>query len=525
MFHYSAIRWIRDTGNGSTLHLSSVASSLTENQSYKGGFYPAGFHDFVSLLPGNPIVATNAFVLVTVCLVWPLSCGFLASLISKNNAQLSFFATLASVTFVSFPERLVSYGTLWPNAYSYTLIPLALAAVITLLLPADRFSVRGALLSLVTLSGVGIAHPSGIFALSVGLLPFLCSFALKIAKRQIILTKTQLYLCVTSVLIAACTVIKVWMSPLFQNNVASWKRESISGIKDAILEALFENQFSNMGIGNPNPNYLLAILVIAGFVYLLLTRNNWWLIAAWSIAVYLFANSVSLRLPLYNLVGPWYGDPPRLGGIIPLYSTIIVGYGLVGIHNVLLSTARHYKTLPKERPVSIAVVAALALGFFVGTHRFNASGSTLQIQKNYLYFEGGAKLNQLLSPKERNMIERTPIDSKSTILGDPRTGVTFYYALRGNPVIFRHLSGSWDSDDVYLLKNIKNYGSDKKLCRITKRNNIRYLYSDSKLYWPQNQATRQYDSLNNFAKSLPPSAALAHAGKATLYRLPPCDAK
>ncbi|KAA1029444.1 hypothetical protein FVA95_11115 [Pseudonocardia sp. EV170527-09] len=125
-FHYNAVARILGTHDASSLTVGGLVNSP--------GFYPAAWHDVVSLVaplapgPGEIVVASNVVALVTTLLVWPLSVLFLVRTLVGRSAGAALAAPVLALGFVAFPWTLVTYGALWPNLLGVSLVPAALAA-------------------------------------------------------------------------------------------------------------------------------------------------------------------------------------------------------------------------------------------------------------------------------------------------------------------------------------------------------------------------------------------------------------
>ncbi|MDR2896684.1 MAG: hypothetical protein LBV30_08580 [Propionibacteriaceae bacterium] len=133
IFHLSALRWIIDSGNGSSLTFSA---GLVSDQSF---FYPAAFHDLTTLIAQllgstNVVYACNACVWLMMAVIWPLG---IFALIDALLPALSRTGLLAAAIIISgsagLPLLMLSWGVLYPNCLAFILLPAGLALVARLL--------------------------------------------------------------------------------------------------------------------------------------------------------------------------------------------------------------------------------------------------------------------------------------------------------------------------------------------------------------------------------------------------------
>ncbi|MFD1214739.1 DUF6541 family protein, partial [Arthrobacter sp. GCM10027362] len=166
IFHLNALRYIADTGNASSLTLGYLGT--TDG----GTFYPAGWHDLVSLVQltsGASIpAAINVTNLVIVTCIWPLGCLFLVSRVTGERTLSLLVAAVLSTAYGTFPYLLLEFGVVYPFLLSMAIFPVALGLVIQLLrlgLPAALSTEATALVLAALLPGMALAHPASIMAL------------------------------------------------------------------------------------------------------------------------------------------------------------------------------------------------------------------------------------------------------------------------------------------------------------------------------------------------------------------------
>lgn len=548
VFHLSAVRWIRETGNGSTLNLNAVSTSLTEAQASSGSFYPAGFHDLVSLtVTDNIIVATNAVVIIIGTLLWPLGVSLLSSIFVPQSKALPIFTALLASTFSSFPERPSSYGVLWPVVYSYALVPLIVIVL------ADWFGrtnqkimgVRTTYIGLLGIAGVGIAHPTGVFVTVIAVVVLIIDLVIRLIARTLRITKFQggLLVVLVGALIGALWLIS--QQPVWEG-VTTWKREPIGRFFRESFGVIFESQLSWMGYGDAHIDWALGILTLIGAVVALWMPRTRWLLFTYGAGSYLFVASVVIDVPGYILVAPWYSDPVRLGAIVPLFGAPIAGLGAWWIYNAVIklfgrltekthvpADKRHSATVQRagekrataKQSLEAGTLVLFVIGLIFGTNYLGHYSGSSQLHLNY-EFKNESGLNGLVNPEELKFIETLPnyVEKGDVILGDPRTGLPYIYILTGLDVTYRHIDGKWSDDYWRLGQYFEAVASsdDRGLCGLLRRNNIRYFYTDEIIYWPENNVGNKYAGLDAARDVADAFTPIASGGGATLYEITTC---
>ncbi|MDR1449252.1 MAG: hypothetical protein LBI84_03450, partial [Propionibacteriaceae bacterium] len=175
IFHMNAVRWILDTQDGSSLTLTAMTSG---NQPPE--FYPAAWHDFVSLVAlttGDPLLAhaCNAVIWAVMALAWPLGGLFLVQTLLRRLTPAGVLgAAVLTASFGAFPTLLVGFGVLYPNFLGFALLPAVLALTCQSLgLSAGRRppTPLGLVLLAVALTGLALAHPNAALSYAAILVP------------------------------------------------------------------------------------------------------------------------------------------------------------------------------------------------------------------------------------------------------------------------------------------------------------------------------------------------------------------
>lgn len=523
VFHLSAVRWIRDTGNGSTLNLNAVATSLPEAQSTSGSFYPAGFHDLVSLtVTDNIIVATNASVIIIGTVLWPLGVALLSSIFVPRSNALPIFTALLASTFSSFPERPSSYGVLWPVVYAYALVPLMVIIL------ADWFGrtnqkmmgARTTFIAGLGIIGIGIAHPTGVFVSLIAVVVLTIDLIIRLIARTLRITKIEGGLVVALVGVLGGALWLISKNPVWAG-VTSWGREPIGSFLRESFGVIFESQLSWMGYGDAHIDWVLGFFTLIGAGVALWMPRTRWLLFTYGAGSYLFVASAVIDVPGYVLVSPWYSDPVRLGAIVPLFGAPLAGLGAWGVYKLAI---RLFERNKNKEALETGTLVVFVIALIFGTNYVGYYSGSSQLHLNY-EFKNESGLNGLVSPEELKFIETLPnyVKKGDVILGDPRTGAPFIYVLTGLDVTHRHIDGKWGEDYWALGQRFdKAAQADPNMCEVLRRNNIRYFYTDDIIYWPENSVGNKYVGLDAARDLVGEFKPIASGGGATLYEITTC---
>ncbi|MDO5060371.1 MAG: hypothetical protein Q4D73_01925 [Actinomycetaceae bacterium] len=527
VFHLNALRWIYDSGDASSLHLSALSSQLTPAEAAQGGIYPAGFHAMAYLgWVTDPVVTVNLFVLLITAVIWPLGMGLLARTIVPQKPFIHTATMALAVAYTSFPERPSSYGTLWPNVYSYALVPLMLALLVRWFgrTAQPAIQVRTTVALLVGAVGVGTAHPTGVLVAFIAALVLLVDLLIRLVTRKYQLNLWQLSF--LSFILIALGVVGYYASKLpVWAAVTAWKRQPIGSFKRESFGAVFDAQLSWMGYGDAFPDWVLGALTLLGALVALYYARYRWVLFTWGIYCYLFVASAAIHVPGYALVAPWYSDAVRLGAMIPLLGAFIAALGLnliVELAAKLLGKISYTAAWAEGKTGKLVPALALLL-VFTGTNWFGYHGGVGALQMNYRY-QPASILGALVSPEEVDFIRSLPqiVEPGATIATDPRTGGSLIYGYTGLPVMHRHLDGSGDKDQFLVAKYFGYRAMDWRVCNVINKNNIRYFYTDDVIYWPTNEVREYFEGFDAARKNPTGMELIAEKGSARLYKITDC---
>ncbi|MDO4791929.1 MAG: hypothetical protein Q3999_05540 [Buchananella hordeovulneris] len=465
VYHLSGLRYIMETGRGSSLTFSAVSNTVGD---YK--FYPAGWHDLVVMgVRDNPIVGANMMSFVLVLLVLPLGVGTLAARLAPSLKWAGLFGGLLAAVPLAFPIRILGWGTLWPYVASLALVPAGLALSIefltTLKMRDWRKNVVSLLLLLTCLFGVGIAHPSGGIVFLLSWLPLLVMRLYAFAR-----SKDWLSTGVLASLLAG-DIALLWMAlSSSATELRKFKREPTGETWGAVKQLLSDSFDSPYGI--QHSFWLGAVLLGLGATAIFVGRRHRWFLIVWAFFGYLWVASLVIDLPGYWLLGPFYFEPQRLAGLAAMFNTILwaVGAGYVAAH--IRAKREAY------------AVGAVALSLIVATGGLNKVSHHEELQAVYQLDDSP---NDLVTSSELALIRRSAdyLDPEGRVLGSPFEGVSFFYVLNQQPVTHTAIGGSWNLDTDRLAAYLAQEGFTPAACERMERLHVKYMYVDQELFWPE----------------------------------------
>ena len=527
-FHMNAIRWIQEHGDASSLTMGAVSAADQEPT-----FYPAGWHDFVSLIystTGTSIAtATIVTVLLTASFVWP--CSLVAfSLSIPKLRRLQALAIPAIIGgFAAFPGLLLRWGVLFPNLLGYALLPTFVALMVHLVqaLLRREFSVLLSLglSALVSIAGLALVHPNAVVSAVVFALPMLLAGVVQVSRSHELALRQK------------------WMGSLLLVGVSigcvgAWlvlrPGASASNTWEPMLtegEALY--QFLFLGLENANqlrdtfnPSYLAGFLALWGAGYLLYKHRNLWLIASWVLIGYLWIIAATVPRGDFRLlmVGPWYTDHFRLAALVVFPSVILAGIGLGGfVEGLLTWVARRAPRPARLKVATVGMGVAMVLVLVVAglsSRVPSVQETTLAVSKEYRVTPSSVVLNQ----DEMNVINEIPkiVPKGDVIVNNPWDGSAYIYALAD-----RHLTGyhfEFETSPKYsaIMHNLKNARTNPEVCReVNKYKAHWYVHLENQLNFGPD-AQKNYDGLVA-AIGTDVLTPVYSSGPMTLYRISACD--
>lgn len=527
-FHMNAIRWIQEHGDASSLTLGAVSAA-----DQQPAFYPAGWHDFVSLIystMGTSIAtATIVTVLLAAGILWPCSLVAFSLSIPKLRPLQALAIPAIIGGFAAFPGLLLRWGVLFPNLLGYALVPSFVALMVCLV----QVMMRGeyaALLSLcltalVGVAGLALVHPNAVVSAVVFALPLVLAGVAWVARsRELASRQKWVRSALLGLVILGC-VGAWWFLRPGASASNTWEPMLTEG------EALYQFLFLGLENGNQlgdtfNPSHVVGFLALWGVGYLLYKRRNLWLIASWALIGYLWIIAATVPRGDFRLlmVGPWYTDHFRLAALIVFPSAVLAGIGLGGFVEGLLTWI--VRRVPRTARLNVATTgmgaaAVLVLVLAGLTSRVpSVQETTLAVSKEYRVTPSSVVVTQ----DELNVINEIPkiVPKSDTIVNNPWDGSAYIYALAD-----RHLTGyhfEFETSPKYsaIMHNLKDARTNPDVCReVNKYKAHWYVHLENQLNFGPD-AQKNYDGLVA-AIGTDVLTPVYSSGPMTLYRISACD--
>ena len=527
-FHMNAIRWIQEHGDASSLTLGAVSAA-----DQQPAFYPAGWHDFVSLIystTGTSIAtATIVTVLLAAGILWPCSLVALSLSIPKLRRLQALAIPAMICGFAAFPGLLLRWGVLFPNLLGYALLPSFVALMVYLV----QVMVRGeyaALLSLclaalVDVAGLALVHPNAVVSAMVFALPLvLAGVAWIVRSRELASRQKWVRSGLLGLVILGC-VGAWWFLRPGASASNTWEPMLTEG------EALYQFLFLGLENGNQlgdtfNPSHVVGFLALWGVGYLLYKRRNLWLIASWALIGYLWIIAATVPRGDFRLlmVGPWYTDHFRLAALVVFPSVLLAGIGLGGAVEGLFVRIMH--AIPRDKQLKVAPAlmgASMVLVLVVAglTSRVpSVQETTLAVSKEYRVTPSSVVVTQ----DELNVINEIPkiVPKGDTIVNNPWDGSPFIYALADRHLTSYHFEFQTSPKYAAIINDLKDAATNPEVCReVTQYRAYWYVHMENQLNFGPD-AQKNYDALVE-ASATDLMTPVYSSGPVVLYRITACD--
>jgi hypothetical protein len=164
---------------------------------------------------------------------------------------------------------------------------------------------------------------------------------------------------------------------------------------------------------------------------------------------------------------------------------------------------------------AVAAVGLASAGMLTAARPFRMHAAYFDLDAT-----GAAAERRFFDRDEFQMIGRLAgkLDPDAAVLGDPANGSAFLYSVIGQPVVFPHITGSWDGPRRYLKEHFGDLGRDPEVCAALAELGVEYVYLDSETY-------RGADGFADMTKGLVKEGNLElvdRGGSAEFYRVTAC---
>lgn len=520
IFHLNALRYIADTGNASSLTLGYLGTAGS------GTFYPAGWHDLVSLVQlasGVSIpAAVNAANLVIVTCIWPLGCLFLVSRVTGERTLPLLVAAVLSTAYSTFPYLLLEFGVVYPFLLSMAIFPVALGLVIQLLrlgLPCALSTEATALALAALLPGMALAHPASVMALlalSVPLVVAAARRARRLASGPAAARRRLAADLLAAGYLAAVVVAWVLIRP-GRSATRNW--DDLGAVMRSVMEV-----FTHGAIDRPMA-ILPTVLTVVGAAVVLNTRRNRWVLGIYLVAAVFFVVGNWKEAPELRwwVTGVFYNDFFRISAMLPAAGLLTAAVGGTALAGTARSFFRAWLAKREQkqpawfRPAATAVLVSVSLAvvpFFAVLRGIEVAAAKYRFTPE----------SPLLSSDELALIERLPgrVPAGAVTVGDPLTGAALSYAYTGIRTLLPFGERAPLADAQLLLDRLDEMKTDPAVCPVVRERKVEYVldFGSTSVSWDK---TPHMPGLDNLDGSAGFELVDQQGPHAKLYRITGCN--
>ncbi|MCO7274296.1 DUF6541 family protein [Cellulosimicrobium cellulans] len=540
-FHLNSVALVLDRGDASSLHMNLTVPDTPT------AFYPGLWHGIVSLvvqLTGTDIaVAANWVSVLVGSVVWVAGLLALARTILGTSPVLLGLVAPLSFAFTQYPNRLFSFGLLYPNFLSYAVLPAALALCVLALVrrtgPRRLPPAAGALLGMVTLV---LAQPNGLFALWYVVVPVVVTALVQTTGRLRRRGRGPVVAALPAVLTVVGAGIGYWalgrvsMVDQFREKsswevTASWRHAAREVLDLTAMHPSTTPNFpepENLAAGVPN--LVVAGLVVLGAVVCLTVARWRWLPFSYGIVAVLYVVVRGVDSPLRPLLtGYWYADPQRISALLPLLGVPLAVVGAGWAVTALLRLARvptgPFALHPDGRRAAL-VVAAVTVVLAVAVSVLLPRTATMRESFAYVSHvyrvdpsaEGSAGL---LDADEIEILETVAevVPEGVAVVGNPWDGSSLTWALAGRESVFPHTGIRLDEDRLLVAGHLRDALTDPSVCEAVEDLDVGYVMRGGRLLWGTPPAG--FEGLDGLVEA-GVGELVAQEGDARLYRITAC---
>lgn len=463
-FHLNAVQYVLDTGNASPLWLGSMTSPEGVP------FYPSAWHAIAALvvtLSGASVaMAANAMILIIAAVVWPIGAVFLVRTLLGRSRLVTVSTGVLSAAFPAFPLLPLHYGVLYPLFLGLALVPTAIAAAWMLLRPGRvRRRQDWAVLLVLAVPGVSVAHPGALMALIALSVPFVIARLIVEMRRA---TTPRARLVPIALLVgylgAGLVLLQVVRPPGSQ---IYWP--VIQTVPGAIGEVVSAAVYSYP------PVYAIGALLVIG-AYSVVRRGGYvrWVVlstAAIGSVLYVIVAASPYEILRFWLTAPWYNNSPRLASIWAIAVLPLAALGATTFVRWLMRTVAPLRRVSGRMPMVVTAIGAVVL--VVLTQGAAMRQAAADVEFTYQLRAGGP----IISPDELALMEELDdiVPEDAVIAGDPWTGASFAYGVSGRRVLMPHLLMDLTDDAETINTRLATQGDSPAVCDALENTGVRYV--------------------------------------------------
>lgn len=472
VFHLNAVHYALEAGNVS----SWFVGMFNRPGSTVAHPYPGAWHALVTLLvqlSGLSIAtATNVTWLAVAGLVWPASALLLTrTLVGPQPAVLAAAGVLTSA-FTAFPYLLLQYGTVYPNALSYALLPVGLALVLTLLgqarAPVVSRGLAGLLLVLY-LPAQGLSQPNGLFSIGFLLTPLLIVLVLSWVRAGFGRSHASGWGRAGLVLVSLAGAAALLSASDTIRRLFNWAHPKSMPFDEALWRAA-----THFPLPASSPALVLSALVLWGLYQLARYDGRRWMIVSFALTVLVYGLAIGSDNELGNaLIAPWYGNPDRLAALMPLFG---IPWAAVGLERVI-AAVRHRLRRRGTRPALFSPFIALAAAALLATTSPTLWQTNTALAETFRV-PAASDASMRLDADELRLLEQLGehVPEDAVLANNPWNGSPLAVALAGHDVLFPYMTMEVLDEDRALLRGaLDEVATSEQVCAAAERLDVEYL--------------------------------------------------
>lgn len=426
-----------------------------------GSFYPSAWFCWASLVSQAASVSTpiaaNVTLFALLSISWPTSVYFFIRHLFPNDIYIKGSASLAGIAFSAFPWMLLYFGPLYPNFAGLAFVPM----VGTLFLEAIDFDTEhraaSSIFFVVGLLSLVLLHTNSVFTLAVIMIPAVISYVYRWSIR--ILSqffrsfsdgrRKAIALIVSAIAVVLVYALWKYINGLpFLESIVSYPWYPYSSIRQELVNIFL------LAYRSPQAQIPLAVMVIAGAIWLSKQRNFRWILSSYlltCIMVFVAATREDWIDELLN--GFWYTDPYRIAANAAIAAIPLAACGLAVFLKRAPNACRRIisfvspeteasarKVRFKESAAYAACIAVFALLNFYPNFEIPGIATITtafgQIEDDLTYTN--ASVGTVLDKSEQDFLEDvSEVVGEDLVINLPDDGSLFGYSVYGINMFYR----------------------------------------------------------------------------------------
>ncbi len=477
MHHLGSIQSSLITGNWSSLDTTSYPDQVAAGVapvSSRFGFYPSAWHCVAafaaSLTSCGVEVAENASIAAFCVFVFPAGVYLLLTKLFSDKPVAIIAGCVCVVAFAFYPWRLMTFGPLFPNLASLSLMP-AIAAVFLGIFDAGvskgRRAASGALF-IVGLAALVLTQPNVVFSLGVFLAPYLVFQASRIPLRLSVRAVAAWR--IVAGVFAAALIVVVWVAcnkAPFMQGVVNFAWDPYVSSKTAVVDvALMRFLYHPYQLA-------VSLLVSIGIIAAIVDRSRLWVVVPFVIASCFYVVAASMEGPIRHLLtGFWYTDPNRIITMVVIFAMPVAAWGASAIVEAFVAIASRLRGFSASAaalgwyaaPLACVMVVFCAWNFWPNYYLTGQKSPQNAFDMAGFYMRDAFcdQYNGWYSHSERAFVSKvlSITGTDQVIANIPGDGSASAYAVSGASVLYRYYDESESEDELDASKQIRLHMSE-----------------------------------------------------------------